>query len=567
MLRLLYRSSISFGGSVRFGVGQIKTKGLQSLTPLTPSYSLAAHSSSTFADNIIVIISPRRTYGTTSILSMPMKDVEIFTLGSSSSKKHKSGELVDTPLLEGSFVEVGDIVGIVKVGNDDNNLHEIPSPSTGRIVKIHADIGSEITVGDVLVTIDTDALQQDGTNQPFAGNSNTPPAATASTTSSDQEKVMQNFVANIQNNQNTLDDSSLKELINSIDDPHLLRSLAAILMDRFPNLKVKALPLLEQVLELQRAQVKEAAKNAAKIMTPEQDSLFLQEQATTHTDLGILLYQLGDLDAALTQLECALELRSLALGESHPELSATLIHIGAIKNKKQDLDGCFEAFERALSIQKQHLGEDHVLVAASLNNLGAICYHKGDYQRAIPYYQEALNIYKKQQASENSEKDKSGEFSPDTAGSYNNLAVAVKHTGDYSLAIDYARKALSIRLEVLGKEHLDTATSHYCLGQIFTEIRHFDAALEQFDAALEIQSQQLGAQHPTTATTHNNIGATYYEQGNFDKSLEEYKLGLEGFQTALGEEAPQVADCWNNVGMAQTRLGDFEAALESHQNA
>lgn len=473
-----------------------------------------------------------------------MKDVEVLSLGSMAdddNHKYSSGKLLESPILEGSFLEAGDTVGVIEVNTDDDSTStkrrfEIPSPSTGRLVKIHFQTGQEINVGDTLVTIDTDALGSTSTSADASATTTTTPDVDDKTSA-----AVQSFVQHIQSDpQGQLSDEYIQELL-AASDVETLRSLAALLIDKFPQLRVKALPFLERVLDLQRTTNAEG-----------------QEQATTHTDLGILLYQLGDLEAALTQLEAALDLRTTALGDSHPELSATLIHIGAIKNQKQDLDGCFEAFERALQIQKEHLGADHVLVAASLNNLGAILYHKGDFQQAIPYYQQALDIYKAQE---------DGEESPDTAGSYNNLAVAIKHTGDYTLAVDYARRALTIRTKALGDDHLTTATSHYCLGQIYIETQNHQAATEQFQAALIIQSAKLGPQHPTTAGTHNNIGATHYEQGAFDKALEEYQLGLEAFQATLGLDAPQVADCWNNVGMAQTRLGDYTTALTSHQNA
>ncbi|CAB9514379.1 Involved in proper cytoplasmic distribution of mitochondria (By similarity) [Seminavis robusta] len=487
-------------------------------------------------------------YSTSQWAAMPLKAVEVLSLGdaSSSSSAAKKFKLLETPLLKGSFVEQGDIVGIVQQdeNNDSSKTFEIPSPSTGRLVQVHMQVGDEIQVGDTLVTIDTDAVEN------AAQNATSHNASNATTTTTEPENAhVKELILHLQETRGELSDAHVQQLCKTITDIESLRAIASLLTERFPNtpLQMKALPFLETVLLRQQGQNSDNSQE------------LLLEQATTHTDLGILLYRLGDLEAALTQLECALQQRKEALGGSHPELSATLIHIGAIKNQKNDLDGCFDAFSEAMTIQKEHLGDSHPLVAASLNNLGAICYHKGDFPKAIPYYQQALDIYRKQE---------NGEQSSDTAGSYNNLAVAMKHTGDVTAAIDYCRKALTIRQTTLGVRHIDTATSHYCLGQIFSETRQYEAALEQLETALDIQTEHYGTpHHPTPATTHNHMGAIHYEQGEFQKALDSYQLALDAFSAALGNDVPQVADCHNNVGMSQAKLQQFDDALVSHEAA
>ncbi|MGC2205446.1 MAG: biotin/lipoyl-containing protein, partial [Thermoplasmata archaeon] len=67
------------------------------------------------------------------------------------------------------FVKEGDAVAedgpLVSVLTDKANV-EIPSPKSGRVAKIHAQVGEKVKVGGLLVTIDT-------------GGSSTPPAPKA----------------------------------------------------------------------------------------------------------------------------------------------------------------------------------------------------------------------------------------------------------------------------------------------------------------------------------------------------------------------------------------------------
>ena len=53
-----------------------------------------------------------------------------------------------------------------------------------------------------------------------------------------------------------------------------------------------------------------------------------------------------------------------------------------------------------------------------------------------------------------------GEGHPDTATSYNNLAVTLRAQGKYAEAEAMHRRALAIRLKALGEDHPDTATSY-----------------------------------------------------------------------------------------------------------
>jgi len=43
---------------------------------------------------------------------------------------------------------------------------------------------------------------------------------------------------------------------------------------------------------------------------------------------------------------------------------------------------------------------------------------------------------------------------------YNNIATVYDDQGDYTKALEWYHKALTIQEKVLGKEHLDTATTY-----------------------------------------------------------------------------------------------------------
>ena len=68
---------------------------------------------------------------------------------------------------------------------------------------------------------------------------------------------------------------------------------------------------------------------------------------------------------------------------------------------------------------------------------------QGDYVKALEYYEKALAISERVLGKEH----------PDTAATYNNIAVVYRAQGDYAKALEYYRKANAVFLSVLGEEH------------------------------------------------------------------------------------------------------------------
>ena len=74
----------------------------------------------------------------------------------------------------------------------------------------------------------------------------------------------------------------------------------------------------------------------------------------------------------------ALALYTESVGAEHPETATTINHIGLVLHDLGDLDAAAAAFERALALDEQALGREHVNVARDCNNLGGVLRDMGD---------------------------------------------------------------------------------------------------------------------------------------------------------------------------------------------
>lgn len=493
--------------------------------------------------------------------SMPlpmMANIEILSLGNDGGAV-QSGILTRIVPVD-SMVRAGNVVATivlppkihtVKSGRSSNNASDddqdqqqdekevaIYAPQTGRVTEVFHQIRDPVKIGDYLMHIDDQVFQEDVNTL---------------------KEKLQNLSIGQQQQNPKLPDDYVKTLLE-IEDPFRLQTI----VQHIPvPLQSQCLSLYERLMELQK-----------------EDPI---ELANTHTQLGVVMYNLGDLEMTLQHLHKALQLREESLGTGHQQVAATCIHLGALYRNSGDFDKSLKHMLQAVDIQKKSLGEDHPVVASTYNNIGALHYQSNDFARAIREYEKALSILLKN----------NGELHVNTAGTYHNLGVAWKHLGDFNTAQENLQKALHIRQQHHKQQQMaqkkekgdensnidspttntasssaasDVAVSHTALGQLYAEMVNYEAAMEQYDAALVIQKVTFGPDSPMTATSHNNVGAIHYERGNHTEALEAYQTGLDILRAKEPNHFDTAAS-WNNVGLTHLKMGEVEKALEHHQEA
>ena len=125
-----------------------------------------------------------------------------------------------------------------------------------------------------------------------------------------------------------------------------------------------------------------------------------------------------------------------------------------------------------------------------------------------------------------------GEDHPDTAASYNNLAVTLRDQGKYAEAEAMHRHALAIRLKALGEDHPHTAHSYNNLAGTLGDQGKYAEAEAMFRRALAIQLKALGEGHPDTALSYTNLAWSLDRQGKHDDALRTWTSAAASYEQA-----------------------------------
>ena len=245
-----------------------------------------------------------------------------------------------------------------------------------------------------------------------------------------------------------------------------------------------------------------------------------------HNNLGVALYNKGELDAAIREYEAALAVRPADsevhnnLGNAlagkgdldaaireyqeairiHPTKSETHNNLGNALLSKGNPDAANKEFQRASAINPTN-SEAHY-------NLGISLFNRGDLDEAIREYQEALAI------------------NPTNSAAHNNLGKTLAKKGDLDTAIKEYREAITT--------NPGNSEAHYNLGNALFNRRDLDGAIREYGEALAI--------NPKNSEMHNNLGAALINKGDLDGAVREYGEAL-----AIN---PNNSAARNNLGIA-----------------
>lgn len=117
-------------------------------------------------------------------------------------------------------------------------------------------------------------------------------------------------------------------------------------------------------------------------------------------------------------------------------------------------------------------------------------------------------------------------------------------TAKYQESLRLLWKAAKIYEEILGSEHLETASVYYEMAEGYVNMDQYGQASEQCGRALDIRRKVLGENHPMIAACYDLQALIYERQGRYREAEEYYGKALSIDENLFGENHPETANVY-----------------------
>ncbi|MEY3369175.1 MAG: hypothetical protein RI973_2330, partial [Bacteroidota bacterium] len=188
--------------------------------------------------------------------------------------------------------------------------------------------------------------------------------------------------------------------------------------------------------------------------------------------------------------------------------------------------------------------------AALQNNLAMVLKHLGDYAGAKALLEKALQSHERNFGPEH----------PTTAVTYSNLALILRALGDYDGAKGLLEKALQSDLQHFGPDHPNTAVRYSNLAIVLMDLWDYAGAKVLLEKALQSDERNFGPYHPTMAARYSNLAIVLRDLGDYAGAKVLLEKALQADERNFGPDPPNAA--WYNatLGSILQELGDYAGA-------
>jgi serine/threonine protein kinase/tetratricopeptide (TPR) repeat protein len=195
--------------------------------------------------------------------------------------------------------------------------------------------------------------------------------------------------------------------------------------------------------------------------------------------------------------------------------------------------------------------------AVARHDLGVTFRLVGDPERAVEQLERALAL----------RKQALGPDHLDTLDTMNSLAVAYRAAGRFDEATAVGEEQVRLLKDKVGLEGRDTLLGMANLAEAYYEAGKPDKALPLMQEALRRQKAVLGPGHPDTLVSMNNLAAAYQMAGKPDLALPLLQEALALRRTALGPEHPETLATLGNLAALYWSLGRLDRSVPLFEEA
>jgi serine/threonine protein kinase len=147
-----------------------------------------------------------------------------------------------------------------------------------------------------------------------------------------------------------------------------------------------------------------------------------------------------------------------------------------------------------------------------------------------------------------------------TLHSMTELALLYVSQGKFAPAESLLTDVLEVQRRVVGSDQQDTLASMSNLAIVTSRRGNYARAVTLLSGALEIQRRVLGEEHPDTLTVMHNLATNYVSQGKYAQAETLYERAAEARRRTLGAEHPSTLASMNSLGIVYRNEGKYVQA-------
>jgi non-specific serine/threonine protein kinase/serine/threonine-protein kinase len=132
--------------------------------------------------------------------------------------------------------------------------------------------------------------------------------------------------------------------------------------------------------------------------------------------------------------------------------------------------------------------------------------------------------------------------------------------GEQEAAEPHLERAVQLRQEQLGAEHLDTLDSVGRLSWLYCDQARYEEAAELLEKAMSTCRRVLGDEHVRMLGFANTLGCVYFDLGRYDEAEQLYLKGIPTALRVLGEKNNLSLFMVGNLGQTYERQGRYDEA-------
>ncbi|MCE5318142.1 MAG: tetratricopeptide repeat protein [Parachlamydia sp.] len=258
----------------------------------------------------------------------------------------------------------------------------------------------------------------------------------------------------------------------------------------------------------------------------------------------------------LVLLEEAQENARSVFGEESKEVARIEGEIGACHSYLKDNKQAAFYFSKCLNTRRAKLGEFHPETARSYSNLASVV--PSGSQQALEHSQKALEIW---------QAFHQGNAHVDVAIGYHNLALCLSRRNRISLAIDSIKQGIKISEDYFKRPHPQTAHSYFLLGEILSDSCALLEALAATKKSVDIYQIVYGKTHKTVAAGYRSLGYKHGRLHQYDLAIQMFDESMKIYRDLYGENSSENALLLIGRGQIFFAQKAFHEALEISQKA